>query len=100
MVGPVYKACKQCSFISEEDTCPRCGGQTSREWQGYLVVIDYEKSDIAKQMGISSNGKYALSVRLSKCPAEGSLGGEEISSRNRWAQIWMKLNSNNITLQR
>ena len=58
MVGPVYKACKQCSFISEEDTCPRCGGQTSREWQGYLV-----KSDIAKQMGISSNGKYALRVR-------------------------------------
>ena len=100
MVGPVYKACKQCSFISEEDTCPRCGGQTSREWQGYLVVIDYEKSDIAKQMGISSNGKYALRVRRSKCPAEGSLRGEEISSRNRWAQIWMKLNSNNITLQR
>ena len=63
MVGPVYKACKQYSFISEEDTCPRCGGQTSREWQGYLVVIDYEKSDIAKQMGISSNGKYALRVR-------------------------------------
>ena len=63
MVGPVYKACKQCSFISVEDTCPRCGGQTSREWQGYLVVIDYEKSDIAKQMGISSNGKYALRVR-------------------------------------
>ncbi|WP_400151417.1 transcription elongation factor subunit Spt4 [Candidatus Methanarcanum hacksteinii] len=100
MVGPVYKACKQCSFISEEDTCPRCGGQTSREWQGYLVVIDYEKSDIAKQMGISSNGKYALRGRWSKCPAEGSLRGEEISSRNRWAQIWMKLNSNNITLQR
>ncbi len=47
MVGPVYKACKQCSFISEEDTCPRCGGQTSRELQGYLVVIDYVKSDIA-----------------------------------------------------
>ena len=63
MVGPVYKACKQCSFISEEATCPRSGGQTSREWQGYLVVIDYEKSDIAKQMGISSNGKYALRVR-------------------------------------
>ena len=63
MVGPVYKARKQCCFISEEDTCPRCGGQTSREWQGYLVVIDYEKSDIAKQMGISSNGKYALRVR-------------------------------------
>ena len=57
------RACKQCSFISEEDTCPRCGNATSKEWQGYLVVIDYEKSDIAKKMGITSNGKYALRVR-------------------------------------
>lgn len=61
--GPVLKACKQCSFISEDDVCPRCGGQTSKEWQGYLIVIDYEKSDIAKQMGITANGKYALRVR-------------------------------------
>ena len=57
------KACKQCSFISEEDACPRCGGQMSREWQGYLVIVDHEKSDIAKKMGITSNGKYALRVR-------------------------------------
>ena len=34
-----------------------------REWQGYLVVIDYTKSDIAKKMGITSNGKFALRVR-------------------------------------
>jgi len=57
------RACKQCSFISEEDACPRCGGQTSKEWQGYLVVVDYERSDIAKKMGITSNGKFALRVR-------------------------------------
>lgn len=63
MVGPVYKACKQCSFVSEQDVCPRCGGQTSKDWQGFLVVTDFEKSEIAKKMGISSNGKYALKVR-------------------------------------
>lgn len=63
MAGPVYKACKQCNFISEEDVCPRCGGQTSKEWQGYLVIVDHEKSDIAKKMGITTNGKYALRVR-------------------------------------
>jgi DNA-directed RNA polymerase subunit E" len=57
------RACKQCSFISEDDVCPRCGSATSKEWQGYLVVVDYEKSDIAKKMGITSNGKYALRVR-------------------------------------
>ena len=63
MAGPVLKACKQCSFISENDVCPRCGGQTSKEWQGFLSVIDFEKSEIAKRMGISANGKYALKVR-------------------------------------
>ncbi|MBX8634004.1 MAG: DNA-directed RNA polymerase, subunit E'' [Candidatus Thermoplasmatota archaeon] len=57
------KACKNCSYISEEDTCPLCGGQTSREFQGYLIVIDYQKSAIAKQMGINVNGKFALRVR-------------------------------------
>ena len=63
MAGPVLKACKQCSFISEDDVCPRCGGQTSKEWQGFLSVIDFEKSEIAKRMGISADGKYALKVR-------------------------------------
>ena len=63
MAGSVLKACKQCSFISEDDVCPRCGGQTSKEWQGFLSVIDFEKSEIAKRMGISANGKYALKVR-------------------------------------
>ena len=57
------RACKQCSFITEDDTCPRCGSPTSKEWQGYLVVIDHEKSDIAKKMGIKSNGRFALRVR-------------------------------------
>ncbi|MBX8637084.1 MAG: DNA-directed RNA polymerase subunit E [Thermoplasmata archaeon] len=57
------KACKSCSHITEEDNCPLCGAQTSREFQGYLVVVDHEKSAIAKQMGINVNGKYALRVR-------------------------------------
>lgn len=63
MAGPVLKACKECSFISEGDVCPRCGGQTSKEWQGFLAVTDFEKSEIAKKMGISANGRYALKVR-------------------------------------
>jgi len=64
MVGPVYKACKQCNFLSENmDVCPRCGGQTSKEWQGFVAVIDFEKSEIAKRMGITANGRYALKVR-------------------------------------
>jgi DNA-directed RNA polymerase subunit E" len=63
MAGPVLRACKECNFISEADACPRCGEQTSRDWQGYVAVIDAERSDIAKKMGITANGRYALKVR-------------------------------------
>ncbi|MDR0524147.1 MAG: DNA-directed RNA polymerase, subunit E'' [Candidatus Methanoplasma sp.] len=63
MAGPSYRACKQCYFVTEGDTCPRCGGQTSKEWQGLVAVVDFEKSDIARKMGIAANGKYALKVR-------------------------------------
>ncbi len=63
MVGPVYKACKDCNFLTEEEDCPRCGGQTTKEWQGMVAITDFEKSEIAKQMGITANGKYALKVR-------------------------------------
>ncbi|MCQ2052693.1 MAG: DNA-directed RNA polymerase, subunit E'' [archaeon] len=61
--GPTMKACKKCSRITTEDVCSVCGGQTSKEWQGYLVIIDHTKSDIAKRMGITFNGKFALRVR-------------------------------------
>ncbi len=63
MVVKIQKACKHCSFISEEDVCPRCRSETSKEWQGYVIIVDHAKSEIAKKMGISSNGKYALRVR-------------------------------------
>lgn len=63
MAGPIERACKQCNLVTTEDVCPVCGGQTSREWQGYLVILDYTKSEIAKKMNIEHNGKYALRVR-------------------------------------
>ncbi|OPY31818.1 MAG: Transcription elongation factor Spt4 [Methanomassiliicoccales archaeon PtaU1.Bin124] len=59
----ILKACKHCSFITEEDVCPLCGNQTSKEWQGYVIIIDHTKSEIAKRMGINVNGKFALKVR-------------------------------------
>ena len=63
MVVKVPKACKKCSHISEEDVCPACGGPTSKDWQGYVVIVDYKRSEIAKKMGLNVNGKYALRVR-------------------------------------
>ena len=59
----VLKACKHCSFITEEDVCPLCGNPTSKEWQGYVIILDHTKSEIAKRMHINVNGKFALRVR-------------------------------------
>lgn len=63
MVVKSPRACKSCGYISEEETCPLCGHETSRNWQGYLIIIDYTKSSIAKKMGVQANGKFALRVR-------------------------------------
>ncbi len=57
------KACKHCSYITEEENCPLCGKPTSKDWQGYVVILDYEKSEIASRMEINVNGKFALKVR-------------------------------------
>ena len=59
----IQKACKHCSFITEEDVCPLCGNPTSKDWQGYVIIIDHSKSEIAKRMSINVNGKFALKVR-------------------------------------
>lgn len=62
-MAEIIKACKSCSLITEEDTCITCGGTTSREWQGYIVILDHTRSEIARKMGIQTNGKFALRVR-------------------------------------
>jgi DNA-directed RNA polymerase subunit E" len=35
----------------------------SKDWQGYVIIVDAPKSEIAKRMGIDVNGKFALRVR-------------------------------------
>jgi DNA-directed RNA polymerase subunit E" len=57
------KACKNCHAITDQAKCPRCGGETSREWQGYVYVLDPDKSEIAQKLGIHAAGRYALRVK-------------------------------------
>ena len=57
-------ACKECHLILEDKSCPRCpDSEVSREWQGFVEVLNPEKSDLAKDMGIRTPGRYALRVR-------------------------------------
>jgi DNA-directed RNA polymerase subunit E" len=60
------KACRNCRMVVEEaNECPNCGGKTfTTFWRGYVVIVDPEKSEISKKMGISRQGKFAL--RLSR----------------------------------
>jgi DNA-directed RNA polymerase subunit E" len=57
------KACKNCLFLTELELCPNCGGTLSRDWQGYLIILDHTRSNIAKKMNITKNGKFALKVK-------------------------------------
>lgn len=60
------KACRACRKVIEEgDKCPNCGNTSfTNFWRGYVIIVDPEKSEISKKMGIQVPGKYAL--RLSR----------------------------------
>lgn len=57
------KACKKCRYLTKESRCPLCDGETSSNWQGYLVIINWKQSQIARKMGIEHDGAYALKVK-------------------------------------
>ena len=57
------KACTDCSLLSEKEQCPECKNPTSSNWSGLLIVTDPENSDVAKELGITKPGEYALRVR-------------------------------------
>lgn len=55
------KACKNCGYLTEENTCPACGSKEfADKYKGKVVVFDKDNSQVAKQLGIEENGTYAL----------------------------------------
>jgi DNA-directed RNA polymerase subunit E" len=60
-----YKACKNCKLIVPEEApqCPNCSStEFVKNWRGMLAVIDVEKSCLAKRLGITKPGVYALEL--------------------------------------
>ncbi|MDM7912860.1 MAG: transcription elongation factor subunit Spt4 [Methanotrichaceae archaeon] len=48
----------------EGQVCPICNSASlSREWSGYVVIIDPKESIIARKLEINLPGRYALKVR-------------------------------------
>lgn len=59
------KACKQCRRILEGEACPICKeSQLTSSWKGLVIIMDPNNSEIAKKLGITLPGKYAM--RLGK----------------------------------
>lgn len=58
------KVCKTCRIFVEGNQCPLCKkNQFSDNWKGRLVVVNVEKSEIAKKIGITVKGEYAIKVK-------------------------------------
>jgi len=58
------KACKNCRFISSGPLCPNCKSTNlSDDWSGLVVIVEPTNSEVAKAMGVTAPGKYALRVR-------------------------------------
>ncbi|MCX8204121.1 MAG: DNA-directed RNA polymerase, subunit E'' [Candidatus Nezhaarchaeota archaeon] len=60
------KACVKCKSLvpPEVDICPTCRGAAfSSDWSGCVLVIDPEKSRVARLLNITKPGRYALKVR-------------------------------------
>jgi len=58
------KVCKKCKIFVEKDICPVCkGNQFTDNWKGKIIILDFQKSDIAKKLDIKYNGEYAIKTR-------------------------------------
>jgi DNA-directed RNA polymerase subunit E" len=55
------KACRQCKRIVRGNLCPVCKVETTTNFQGTVVILDTE-SEIAKKLGITAPGTYAIRV--------------------------------------
>ena len=58
------KACKLCNTIYEGDKCPKCNSKEhSESFKGRIVVINEEKSEIAKKINLKDKGNFAIKTR-------------------------------------
>ena len=60
-------ACAECHLVLEDgvDQCPRNpSAQVSTDHQGYVIIMNPARSEIAKRLGVELPGKYALKVNI------------------------------------
>ena len=58
------KVCKKCKAIYEGEACPACGSKEFSETiKGRIIVLNPEKSEIAKNINIKNAGNFAIKNR-------------------------------------
>lgn len=62
---PKQKACKICNTIFEQgEKCPQCGSKEITEsFKGRIVLLNPEKSEIAKKINFKEKGNFAIKTR-------------------------------------
>ncbi|KAG2474758.1 MAG: Transcription elongation factor Spt4 [Nitrosopumilales archaeon] len=56
-------ACRKCKFVTIGKVCPACkSSDLTPDWTGIVLIVDPSNSQIAKTLGITEKGKYALRV--------------------------------------
>ncbi len=51
-------------MVTEANSCPDCKStDLSDDFSGIVVIVDPERSSIAKVMGIKKRGRYAVRIR-------------------------------------
>ena len=60
-------ACGECHMIliDEVDQCPHHpSAHVSSDWTGYVIIVNPERSEIAKRLQVEKPGRYALKVNI------------------------------------
>ncbi|MCD6235429.1 MAG: DNA-directed RNA polymerase, subunit E'' [Thaumarchaeota archaeon] len=57
------RACRNCKMMTTKSKCENCGSTNlTANFSGLIVIIDPERSEIAKELGFKKKGSYAVRV--------------------------------------
>ena len=57
------KACRNCKRIVTGNVCDNCGSTNlTTNFSGLIIILDPERSEIAKELGMRKPGPYAVRV--------------------------------------
>ena len=55
------KACRVCKRITQKSVCDNCGSSNlATSYIGLIIILDPERSEIAKELGFRKSGSYAI----------------------------------------